>query len=421
MKNSFSELKTAVFQGAKDRNIKLTDKYLDRINYELGIIENNGFSDYFLLYSYIVRICNELNILRSYGRNSALNSFVNYCLDITKLDPVEHKLIFERFILPSMKQFPDIDIDIPCGFQDIVITNFKAKYPEYFIYYIAYDPQHKSDYHDILYGDIALKKHPCGIIFTKERITKDTFNVNGHDYYFVKNTMTDPFYKNKVDLVELSYLNRIQNIVDVIGDKYHPYKLPLNDIEVYNFLINGDLENVFQVSKDPFPKLLSKFGASSMQRLALIKALGHRYIAVYFPRAVSFKQNFIKIHLISSSKINKILSETDFFLVYQETFLQLCHIIAGMEYVEAEKYRKVITKFNVLPEDLTLFKDHFKEKAKFVKVLPDDEIEQILKTIIDTYMNTLPKGHILSYSIITYWGAYYKTHFNKVFSNIFKE
>ena len=86
--------------------------YLDRINYELSIIMANGFSDYFLLYSRIIGICNKLNILRSYGRNTALNSLVNYCLDITKLDPVEYNLIFERFMLAPQKQLPDIDIDI---------------------------------------------------------------------------------------------------------------------------------------------------------------------------------------------------------------------------------------------------------------------------------------------------------------------
>lgn len=421
MKNSFRALKDAVFKGAVSKNIQLTDNYLDRINYELTIINDNGFSDYFLLYSYIINICNELNILRSYGRNTALNSLVNYCLDITKLDPVEHNLIFERFMLASQKQLPDIDIDIPFGFQDLVITNFKAKFPEYFVYYIAFKPQYESSYDDVIYDGLLLKKHPWGVVFTNEIITENTFSVNGYDHYYVKNTSSDPFYTKKVDLVGLGYLNKIQKIIDIIGDDYHPYKLPLYDPKVFKFLSTGDLENVFQVDKEQLPELLANFGTSSIQDLALIKALSHRSIAKYVPVSIAFTQNFIKFPLLSSSTINNVLSETQFLLVYQETFLQLCHIILDMDYDEAEKYRKAITKFNVLPENITLFKDTFKEKAIFANVLSENEVEQILEIIIATYFNALPKGHIFSYTIISYWGAYYKTYFSEIFSNVFQE
>lgn len=418
MKNTFLELKETVFKGAQEKNIKLTDTYLDRINYELSIIMANGFSDYFLLYSRIIGICNKLNILRSYGRNTALNSLVNYCLDITKLDPVEYNLIFERFMLAPQKQLPDIDIDIPCGFKDLVITNFKANFPEYFVYSIAFNPKCESGYDDIILDGLQLKKHPCGFIFTTEIIVENTFIVNGHDHYFVKNTSTDPFYAKKVDLVEFGYLNKIQKIIDIIGDDYHPYKLPLSDSKVFKFLSSGDLENVFQVDKEPLPELLAKFDISSIQDLALFKALSQRSIAFNVPRSISYKQDIKKLPLLSSATLNSVLSETQFLLVYQETFLQLCHLITGMDYDEAESFRKVITKFNVLPENIALFKSAFKEKAILANVLSEDEVELILETIVATYFNALPKGHILSYTIISYWGAYYKTYFKDVFRNI---
>jgi DNA polymerase-3 subunit alpha len=78
-----------------------------------------------LRYSRIIEVCNELNLLRSYNRGSAANSIVNYCLDITKINPIEENLIFERFILPQQIKLPDIDIDIPKGSQDIVIEKLK--------------------------------------------------------------------------------------------------------------------------------------------------------------------------------------------------------------------------------------------------------------------------------------------------------
>lgn len=421
MKNTFLELKEAVFKGAQKKNIQLTDTYLDRLNYELRIIKDNGFSDYFKLYSYIISICNELNILRSYGRNTALNSLVNYCLDITKLDPVEYSLIFERFILPSQQQQPDVDIDIPSGYLDLIITNFKTKHPEYFVYYIALIPHYESNYVTISYNGVVVKKHPCGVIFTRERISKDTFNLNGYDYYFVNDTSTDHFYKSKIDLVELDYLNKIQQIVNIVGDDYHPYKLPLNDPQVFKSLTEHNLAHVFQISSETVQDILSQFSPTSIQDLAFIKAMLHKDIATYIPQIILHKENIKLLPELSSSTINNILHETYFMLVYQETFLNLCQLIAGMEYDEAEKYRKVLSRFNAAPENIALFIDNFKEKAKSSKVLSEDEVEQILDKIISSHKSALPKGHIYSYTIISYWGAYYKTYFEDVFRNIFSD
>jgi DNA polymerase-3 subunit alpha len=78
-------LKKLVYNGARSKKLPLTDIVLDRLSYELSIIEKQNFCDYFITYSRIIEVCNELNLLRSYNRGSAANSIVNYCLDITKI------------------------------------------------------------------------------------------------------------------------------------------------------------------------------------------------------------------------------------------------------------------------------------------------------------------------------------------------
>ena len=89
------------------------------------------------------------------------------------------------------------------------------------------------------------KKHPCGIIITSEKIFNNTFSFNQQEYYLVNDITKDKLYETKIDILELEYLNRLQLIVNEIGDEFHPYRLSLTDKEVFDFFISGDLDNIF--------------------------------------------------------------------------------------------------------------------------------------------------------------------------------
>src|SRR5690606_40809186 len=78
---------------------------------ELGVIEEMGFSSYFLIVWDFVRFAKENGIAVGPGRGSAAGSIVSYCLNITDLDPLANELLFERFLNPGRKSMPDIDID----------------------------------------------------------------------------------------------------------------------------------------------------------------------------------------------------------------------------------------------------------------------------------------------------------------------
>ena len=85
--------------------------YLDRLNYELDVILDMGFPGYFLIVSDFIQWSKKNGIPVGPGRGSAAGSLVAYALEITDLDPLEHKLIFERFLNPGRKSMPDIDVD----------------------------------------------------------------------------------------------------------------------------------------------------------------------------------------------------------------------------------------------------------------------------------------------------------------------
>ncbi len=107
-----SYLRRLVFDGARHRyGDQLESEVLERIDYELRVIDDMGFSAYFLIVWDLIRYATEQKIRTGPGRGSAAGSIVAYCLGITKLDPIEYGLIFERFLNPGRREMPDIDMD----------------------------------------------------------------------------------------------------------------------------------------------------------------------------------------------------------------------------------------------------------------------------------------------------------------------
>ncbi len=106
-----SYLHGLVAEGARKRYGELSDEVARRIDYELGVIDDMGFNAYFLIVWDLIRHANEQGFRTGPGRGSAAGSIVAYCLGITKLDPIEYGLIFERFLNPGRRTMPDIDMD----------------------------------------------------------------------------------------------------------------------------------------------------------------------------------------------------------------------------------------------------------------------------------------------------------------------
>jgi DNA polymerase-3 subunit alpha len=110
-KSSMDYLKELCYEGLKKRfDNKPSEEVIERLEYELGIIEETKFADYFLVCWDIFNFVNERGIL-SAVRGSAAASLVLYCLEVTQIDPVEADLFFERFLNIERREMPDIDMD----------------------------------------------------------------------------------------------------------------------------------------------------------------------------------------------------------------------------------------------------------------------------------------------------------------------
>jgi len=101
---------------------------MERLEFELGVIEEMGFSSYFLIVWDFIRFAKENGIAVGPGRGSAAGSIVSYSLSITDLDPLSNDLLFERFLNPGRKSMPDIDIDFSVRGRERVIRYVAEKY-----------------------------------------------------------------------------------------------------------------------------------------------------------------------------------------------------------------------------------------------------------------------------------------------------
>lgn len=121
-------LRSLCQEGLKRRYQQVTDEISKRLEYELQVIEQMGYADYFLIVWDLVRFAHEQGILTGPGRGSAAGSLVAYVLNITNVDPIKYNLLFERFLNPERVSRPDIDIDFSDRRRDEVLHYLAEKY-----------------------------------------------------------------------------------------------------------------------------------------------------------------------------------------------------------------------------------------------------------------------------------------------------
>ena len=117
-------------KGLEKRYGKATGELGERLDYEIKVIEEMGYVEYFLIVWDFINYAKEHGIMVGPGRGSAAGSLVAYCLKITDIDPIRYNLIFERFLNPERVSMPDIDIDFCIERRGEVIDYVREKYGE---------------------------------------------------------------------------------------------------------------------------------------------------------------------------------------------------------------------------------------------------------------------------------------------------
>ncbi|MBR4672740.1 MAG: DNA polymerase III subunit alpha [Bacilli bacterium] len=465
-------LKKLSIKGLEIRlNNNVSDIYKKRLLYELDIIKEMGFPDYFLIVYDYVKYAKKSGILVGPGRGSAGGSLVAYALGIIDVDPIEYDLLFERFLNPGRVTMPDIDIDFPDSYREQVIEYTRKKYGEKRVAgiiaigtlkakavlddvarvlkidqtktdrlkrFIDFNSKLKDVYEQneefksIVDNDDRLRKlydlsiyfegfpknttiHASGIVIGNEDLDEIIPLVKQDGAYISSYEMG---YLEELGLLKMDFLgNRnlttvmeiIESIKEHEGIDINFLNIPLDDKDTLKLFYNVNTNGIFQFESDVMKNLLKNLKVEEFNDIVAADALVRPGpdTNTYIER----KNNKIKIEYPNDA-LRKILEPTYGVLVYQEQIMQIANVMAGFTLSEADLLRRAMSK----------------KKKDLLKVQEEKFIEGSIKNGYDYktakkyYEDILAfaeygfnKSHAVAYSIIAYKMAYLKVHYPKYF------
>ena len=246
--------------------------YDKRLIEELEIIKGTGFSGYFLIVADFVKWSREQNIPVGPGRGSGPGSLVAYCLGITDIDPIEHDLIFERFLNPERISMPDFDIDFCVNGRDAVIDYVSNKYGKNMVSQI------------ITYGTLSAKAvirdvgrilgYPYGLVDQIAKLVPFDIGITITQALKKSDELSDR-YKNDEDVESIINLSlKLEGLVRNAGT--HAGGVIIAPSELSNFMplykVDDDVGTVTQFDKDDAESIgLIKFDFLGLKTLTVIQ------------------------------------------------------------------------------------------------------------------------------------------------------
>lgn len=464
-------LKKRSESGLLSRIGRINEQYKVRLDYELQIIEQMGYADYFLIVEDFMNFAAHQNILTGPGRGSSAGSLVAYALRITDVDPIQYGLIFERFLNPYRITMPDIDIDFADN-RRIEVINYVAK---------KYGKTHVAQI--ITFGTLSAK--------SVARNTARVFGFSMEEMGFLANEIPNragvtlrEAYDESTDLrdwirmsperlrwyesaLALEGLPRNasthaagvvlspKSLVETVplqdgGDGIYLTQWPMNDVEEQGLLkmdflglrnltlldrirtmiaydkgIHIDFEaiplndaNTFELFQKGDMTGIFQFESDGMRgTLKLIQPTRFEDLfainALYRPGPMDniplyAKRKAKKTHIsYIHPSLAPILEETYGVIVYQEQILQIAVQFANYTLGEADLLRRAISKKNRAVLD--------EERITFVNhALANGQEEKVATEIYDLIVKFadygFPKSHAVAYSLISYRLAFLKAN-----------
>ena len=468
-------LRYLVQKGAKERLFgKALYKYKKRYEYELRIIDEMGFNDYFLIVYDFVKYAKSNGILVGAGRGSAAGSLVCYLLNITEADPLEYNLLFERFLNKERISMPDIDIDFQDTRRDEVIKYVEEKYGEdkvaQIITFTTF--QSKSAAREsariLQFDDNALKfissnisstrtlkecyesSEPLRNFVNESTINRRWFSIalsleslpknpsvhaagvvisdnnplvkyaplaeSNMTKYLTQWTMDDVESVGllKIDFLGIRYLTMVSSIVEQIkkeNSEFDITRINYKDPKVYNLFAEGRTEGIFQFESSGMKEKLRLLKPTEFNDIVAMNAL-------YRPGPMAQIETYIR-RKHGEEKVNyphpnleKILKDTYGVIVYQEQIMLIAVNFAHMSLNEADNMRRAVSKKK--KEDLEYYGRIFIEKS--VAAGYDRNVAKSLFDLIVTFANYgFNKSHAVVYSMLAYRLAYLKVYYTKYF------
>ncbi|MFH0843324.1 MAG: DNA polymerase III subunit alpha [Bacteroidota bacterium] len=430
-----------------------------RIEHELEIIDNLGFSAYFLITWDIIRY----SMARGFyhvGRGSGANSIVAYCLKITNVDPIDLNLYFERFINPKRSSPPDFDIDYSWKDRDEVIDYIFKRYgyrhtallgtistfrgksivrelgkvhglPKEEIDTIIENPSSEAAGNaitDIIFStgsriaDFPNMRsiHAGGILISEEPVSCYTaldmppkgFPTTQWDMYTAEEIGFE-----KLDILSQRGIGHIRESVDIIlrnretDVDVHAIQKFKKDLKIKEFLKNGETKGCFYVESPSMRGLLQKLkcdnyttlvAASSIIRPGVARSGMMREYIYRFHNP----HNFNYLHPVMKEQ----LEETFGVMVYQEDVLKVCHHFAGLDLADADTLRRAMSGKYRSKQEMRRIIDKFFSNCR-EKGYSDELTKEVWRQIESFAGYSFSKAHSASYAVESFQSLYLKAHF----------
>ncbi|MFQ6678403.1 MAG: DNA polymerase III subunit alpha [Fidelibacterota bacterium] len=460
-------LRKLVYEGANVRFDAITDEINHRINYELEIITQKGFSPYFLVVHDIVQ-----KTKSTIGRGSGAASIVSYCLFITQVDPIKYNLQFERFIHPERVDMPDIDVDFPWDERDDILdyvfnnyglqrtamvssqvflqprsairevakvyglSNEEIKAVTKRIGYfarkkelakwISTDPRFKDlDLDETLLEIIEQSEkiigafrvssvHPGGIIIVPDEIRKYVPVLTAPKGVQIVEWEKDQVEDSgllKIDLLGNRSLAVVRDTLRQIGlyrnerMDYHTIQ-PNNDPKTEALMQSGKTMGIFYIESPATRLLLNKAGVVDFEHVVI-------YSSIIRPAANRYINLMLeRIHGKPWELLHPdlhFLNESYGIMVYEEQVTTTAREIAGFGYADSEHMRKGISHSG-LAHKVPLWKRKFiagAENRGYTR-----ELAETLWEMIESFSGySFCKPHSASYAMLSFTCAYLKAHY----------
>lgn len=469
IEDSYNYLVTLAKKGLVKRlNNNLKEEYVTRLKYELSVIKNMGFVDYFLIVYDYVKFAKKNGIVVGPGRGSAAGSLVSYVLGITNIDPLKYDLLFERFLNPERITMPDIDLDFEFTRREEVIDYVRNRYGKRRVaniltfsnlssrqvvkdvgkvlgvnptltdrlasFFVAKDDlktnyllpkvkellSHSKELQKVYKVSLKLEglkrqtsTHAAGVVISSldlDEIIPISINEGNIETGIVMDYL-ETLGLLKMDFLALKNLTIIKEVLELIkentSDEIDLNTIPLDDKKTLALFNRVDTEGIFQYESKGMKNFLRKLKVQKFSDLVAA-------VALFRPGPMSNIDNFIA-RKVGRQKITypvkeleSILKDTYGIMIYQEQIMEVLVVMGDYSFAEADNIRRAMSKKK--KEVMEGEREKFVTRAinKGYEKVKAEEVYDLVLKFADFGFN---KAHSVSYALIGYQMGYLKSHY----------
>ena len=471
----YDYLREKSYKGLKEKYGENPDKlYIDRLEYELSVIESMGYVDYFLIVSDFIQYAKDNGIPVGPGRGSGAGSICAYCTGITNVDPIKYNLIFERFLNPERVSMPDIDVDFCYERRqeviDYVVNKYGADHVAQIVTfgtmaaraairdvgralgmsYATVDSVAKkipralgitiekalkeSEELKLLYdSDDKVKElidtsmsvegmprhastHAAGIVITDRPVSDYVPLATNDESVVTQFTMTtiEELGLLKMDFLGLRTLTVINDCVKMVQHKnpdFNIEQIDFNDQNVYSLFTSGKTDGVFQCESSGMRSVFMRLKPTNIEDIIAV-------ISLYRPGPMDSIDSYIQNRhnpdniRYKTPMLKGILDVTYGCMVYQEQVMQIFRSLAGYSLGRADIVRRAMSKkkHKVLEDERAFFCDGCAKNG-----ISNEVANEIFDDMSSFASYAFNKSHAAAYAVVAYRTAYLKYYYPSEF------